>query len=206
MTQPSVYTKESGPRSENKEKFSCRKERCGRAGKGACHHSGINSGDGHLPSCLILAWACLCCGSPPQCLLSRGLVQEDLNTQASVRLPGKGPWYMPPSVNACGPKSVMFAFTSCSSCSDRSQCPCRKAISFTNHGTVIVVGLCLEAYLSWPMSGPVLDVQRIQCCSLFYRCNLLPVYLPQASAPVPLLPNFLFSSELPEHLSLCFPQ
>lgn len=43
-----------------------------------CRRSG-----GHLPCCLILAWACLLCGSPTWCLPSWGLVQEDLNTRAT---------------------------------------------------------------------------------------------------------------------------
>lgn len=42
------------------------------------------------------------------------------------------------------------------------------------------------------------------CCSLFYLCSLLPVTLPQATAPVPPVPNSLFNSGLLGHLSLYF--
>lgn len=89
MTQPSVYTKQTGPRSGNGEKFSPRKERrdgvAGVISKGACHRCGIRRGTGLLLSCLNLAWACLHCGSPKWYPRSREPVQEDLNTRATCR-------------------------------------------------------------------------------------------------------------------------
>lgn len=89
VTQPSVYTKQSGPRSGSREKFSPRKKRrdgvAGVTSKGACHRCGIRRGAGLLLSCLSLAWACLLCGSPERYPHSQELVQEDLNTRATRR-------------------------------------------------------------------------------------------------------------------------
>ena len=56
----------------------------------ACHCSDVRRGTGRLLSCLILAWACLLCGSS----LSRagaGKPQHQSHMQVSAWLRGKGP-------------------------------------------------------------------------------------------------------------------
>lgn len=63
--------------------FSQEEMRGGITSKGVCCYSGIRRGAGLSPSCLILAWAWLLCGSPTWYLLSEGLVQEDLTTRAT---------------------------------------------------------------------------------------------------------------------------
>lgn len=112
-------------------------------------------------------------------------------------------------VSAWSPGSLfdptIFAFASCSSCSDQNWCscrrtisfPCRRTVSFPKHGTVTASRLCLEVWPSQLRSHPILDL-------LFQSYNFLPVTIPKATAPVSSHSNFLFSLGLLEHLSLCF--
>lgn len=176
----------------------------GVTGEGVCHCSGVRRGARHLPNCLILAWACLLCGSPTWYLPSQGLVQEDLNTRDACRCQHGSQardlwrcllWSMSVDQSgSCLPLLVAVAALISPSVLAEEQCP------FQNMAQLLWLDFAWRCTPHGPGSGPVLDLQRRQCYNLFHCFSLLPVTLSQAIAPVPPLPNFLFNSELLEHL------
>ena len=159
MTQPSVYTKHSGPRSGSGEKFSPRKERRAVGGgdqwrlvplfwhqeRSRTFAKLFNFSLGLPPLWIPLV-------VPPLLRAGAGRPQYQSHTRGSqARDLGRSLFL----VHVYRQKWAMFAFTNCSSCSDQSQCPCRRTISFPKH----------NSYCSWTLLGGVPVMAQVRSCA-----------------------------------------
>lgn len=174
--------------------------------KGACLRCGIRRGAGLLLSCLNLAWACLLCGFPEQYPRSRELVQEDLNTRATRRCQHDAQarhlgrcLLLSMSMDKSG--SYLPLLTAVAALISPSALA-KEQSHFQNMAQLLQLDFAWRHIPRGP--GQVLCWICRGCCSLFCLCSLLPVTLPQATAPVPPVPNSLFNSGLLGHLSLYF--